>query len=97
MTSASAILMAAARHMRERAATYDRPAGERSIAATVAAFQAITGDGLVNTEERGWLFMVLLKAVRAQAGAYKADNYEDLAAYAALMGESASIERQRAE
>lgn len=81
------ILQAAAGHMRDRAATYDKPEGERSMGATVAAFRAVTGVGL--TETQGWLFMALLKAVRSQQGAYRADSFEDGAAYFALAGESA--------
>lgn len=91
--SAVNILEKAAGHLKDRADTYDRPDGERSIGATVLAFNAITGDGLINSEERGWLFMALLKMVRSQQGNYKADNYEDLAAYSALMGEAACDER----
>lgn len=90
---ASEIVEQALKHMRDRAATYDRPDGERSIGATVEAFNAITGDGLMNTEERGWLFMILLKAVRSQQGDYRADSYEDGAAYFALAGEAAFKER----
>lgn len=90
---ASEIVEQALKHMRDRAATYDRPDGERSIGATVEAFNAITGDGLMNTEERGWLFMLLLKAVRSQQGEYRADSYEDGAAYFALAGEAAFKER----
>jgi hypothetical protein len=82
-------------HMQDRAATYDKNGvgGERSIGAAVAAFEAITGDGHLNSAERGWLFMVLLKLVRAQQGRVKADNYEDAAAYCGLMGEAALAER----
>lgn len=82
------ILQAAAGHLKDRAATYDKPEGERSMGATVEAFNAVTGHNL--TETQGWLFMALLKAVRSQQGAYKADSYEDGAAYFALAGESAS-------
>ena len=85
------ILERAAQHMRDRASTYDKPEGERSMCATVRAFQAITGHQL--TEEQGWLFMALLKAVRSQQGAYRADSYEDGAAYFALAGEAACNER----
>ena len=77
--------------MRERAATYDRPEGERSMATTVEAFRAVTGQAL--TEEQGWLFMALLKAVRSQQGAFRADSYEDGAAYFALAGEAAHAAR----
>jgi len=86
-------LKAAAGHMEDRATTYDNPAGERSMAAAVAAFNAVTGDGEMNSEERGWIFMTLLKAVRTQQGGYREDNYEDGAAYFALSGEAASANR----
>lgn len=85
------ILERAAQHMRDRASTYDKPEGERSMGATVQAFQSVTGHQL--TEEQGWLFMALLKAVRSQQGAYRADSYEDGAAYFALAGEAACNER----
>ena len=87
------ILKAAAGHMEDRAATYDKPEGERSMAATVKAFRAVTGDGLMSSEERGWLFMELLKAVRSEQGGYRADNYEDGTAYCSLKGEAAYRER----
>lgn len=93
MTKANQIVQAALQHMEDRAVTYDNQGGERSIGKTVAAFNAVTGDGNMDTEERGWLFMLLLKAVRSQQGSFKLDNYEDLAAYAGLMGEAASVER----
>lgn len=85
------ILEAGLGHMKDRSATYDKLAGERSMGATVAAFHAITGH--VMTEEEGWLFMGLLKMVRSQQGGFRADNYEDLAAYAGLQGEAAHRER----
>lgn len=91
MTTANEILTTAAGHLQDRAATYDRPEGERSMGATVAALKAVTG--IAMTEEQGWLFMVLLKAVRTQQGRHRGDNYEDGAAYFALAGETAAIER----
>jgi hypothetical protein len=75
-------------HMKDRAATYDSEQGERSMGKTVAMFNALYG--LELTEEQGWAFMCLLKLVRTSQGDFRADNYEDLAAYAGLMGESAS-------
>ena len=86
--TASDFLLAAMNHLGDRASTYDNPTGERSMGRTVEAFNAITGHKL--TEEQGWLFMCLLKQVRSQQGKYKSDSYEDLTAYAALMGESAA-------
>lgn len=91
--SAIELLERAAGHLKDRAATYDKPEGERSIGAAVKAFNTVTGDGLMDSEERGWLFMAILKMVRSQQGNYRADNYEDLAAYSALMGEAACEER----
>ena len=86
--TASDFLGAALNHMEDRASTYDNPTGERSMGRTVEAFNAITGHKL--TEEQGYLFMCLLKQVRSQQGKYKSDNYADLTAYAALMGECAA-------
>ena len=86
--TASDFLGAALNHLGDRASTYDNPTGERSMGRTVEAFNAITGHKL--TEEHGWLFMCLLKQVRSQQGKYKSDNYEDLTAYASLMGECAA-------
>lgn len=91
LPTAPEILTAGIRHMEDRAATYDKPEGERSMATTVAAFNAITGHEL--TEEQGWLLMVLLKATRSQQGSYRADSYEDGAAYFALAGEAAAKDR----
>ena len=86
--TASDFLGAALNHLEDRASTYDNPTGERSMGRTVEAFNAITGHKL--TEEHGWLFMCLLKQVRSQQGKYKSDNFEDLTAYASLMGECAA-------
>lgn len=91
LPSATDIAQAAVNHMRDRAKTYDKPQGERSIAATVGAFRCVTG--IEMTEEQGWLFQVLLKAVRSQQGDYRSDNYEDGTAYFALTGEAAARER----
>jgi len=90
MTTAHEILQAAAGHMNDRAATYDKPAGERSMGAAVRAFEAVTGIHI--TETQGWLFMAVLKAVRSQQGAYRADSFEDGAAYFALAGEAAAAQ-----
>nr|WP_300312806.1 DUF6378 domain-containing protein [Halomonas sp.] len=92
VVTAQGILDRAGAHMRDRAATYDKPEGERSMGATVGAFREVTG--LELTEEQGWLFMSLLKAVRSQQGGYRADSYEDGAAYFALAGEAAGRIRQ---
>lgn len=84
---AAELLGRAARHMHDRAATYDKPEGERSMGRTVQAFNAITGHNL--SESEGWLIMALLKAVRGfTREAYHADSFEDMIAYAALMSEA---------
>ncbi len=95
LKTAPEILQAGISHIQDRAKTYDKPEGERSIGRTITAFNAITGLSL--TEEQGWLMMGLLKMVRSQQGDFKLDNYEDEASYAALRGECASIERVKFE
>lgn len=87
---ANEVLKQAASEMEDRAKTYDKPEGERSMAATVTAFQAITGVSM--TEQQGWQFMEVLKLVRSNQGGYRADSFIDGAAYAALAGEAASRE-----
>lgn len=78
----------------DRAAQRDMPQGERSMARTVAAFNALTGHDI--TERDGWLFMAALKASRATAGALRLDDYIDGAAYMALAGECAAAENASA-
>ena len=85
--NAPALLDAAAKHMRDRAATYDKPEGERSMGKTVEAFNTITGRDL--RESEGWLLMALLKMVRSETGGDPhRDSIEDLIAYSALFGEA---------
>ena len=86
-------LEAAKGHLGARATTYDRPTGERSMERTIKVFAALTDIQL--TEEQGWLFMEALKQVRSLQGKFKADNYEDLAGYAALRGEAAAKARSK--
>lgn len=83
---ASGVLRRAAQHIEDRAAARDQEGGERSMARCVAAFNAITGHQL--SERDGWLLMVVLKASRAcTTPTGIPDDYEDMAAYAALAGE----------
>ena len=74
----------------ERGKEYDKPEGERSMARTVAAFNAITGKDL--TEAEGWAFMALLKMVRQwqNPGRYHEDSAIDGVNYSALMAEALS-------
>ena len=83
-------LRCAGQEMKLRQSSYDAPEGERSMAATVEMFAALTGIEL--TETQGWKFMVLLKMVRAEYNGYRKDDYIDGAAYFALSGESAAKE-----
>jgi hypothetical protein len=92
--SAPEILRHTADHIAQRAASRDLPQGERSMSRAVAAFNALTGHKV--SERDGWLFMVALKASRATAGAHNADDYQDMAAYAALAGECADAEAEAA-
>lgn len=89
--SAPALLEAGVKHMRARARLRDAPDGERSMARTVAAFNALYDKDL--TEEEGWMLMVLLKQSRASQGDFNRDDYEDGAAYFGLAGEAAANER----
>lgn len=78
--------------MRDRAATYDKPGGERSMGRTVEAFNAITGrtGDFAISESEGWLLMQILKDVRdrQRVGDPHRDSLEDCIAYAALKAES---------
>ena len=91
LPTAQHFLEAAQGHLGARAVTYDKPTGERSMERTVKVFAALTDIQL--TEEQGWIFMEALKQVRSLQGKFKADNYEDLAGYAALRGETAARSR----
>lgn len=85
--SAQTYLIAAAKHMDDRAATYDKPEGERSITQVVAIFNLFHGTKL--TEAQGWHFMEIVKKVRFfTANGFHRDSVEDAIAYSALMGEA---------
>lgn len=85
--SAPDLLDAAAGHLRDRAATYDKPEGERSMAKTIAIFNLHHDTSL--TEAQGWHLLQILKDVRLfTRETYHADSAEDCIAYAALKAES---------
>ncbi|WP_075881483.1 DUF6378 domain-containing protein [Vreelandella massiliensis] len=88
---ANDIVQRAAMHMHNRASTYDKPGGERSMAKTVAMFNTLADADL--TEEDGWMFMAILKVVRSQQGDFRLDNYEDGCAYFALAAEAGAVAR----
>ena len=81
---ATEILTDAAETIGSRASERDVDS-ERSMKTAVAAFNAMYGTEL--TETQGWMFMVFLKAARAKGGNFKLDDYIDGAAYFALAGE----------
>jgi hypothetical protein len=89
MLSAAIFLEDAIKAIGDRASSRDT-AQERSMKATVDAFNALYGQNI--TEDQGWGFMILLKLVRGNQGRFRADDFVDAAAYAALLGESASRE-----
>ena len=83
-------LQAAIDVQKERGAQYDKPSGERSMAATVAAFNCITGHNL--KEQDGWMLQGLLKLVRQSQNpeSYHHDSALDFVAYASLYAEASS-------
>ena len=90
-TSAPEILDAAARHLRDRAATYDKPEGERSMGQTVEIFNTFHKTAL--TEAQGWHLLQILKDVRLfTRSGYHADSAEDCTSYSALKAEAKARE-----
>lgn len=86
-STAPDLLNQAAQLLTERGKQYDTSGQERSSAKIVAAFNTITGRDL--TPGEGWLFLMLLKAVRFYSNTEipHRDSLEDLIAYAALHAE----------
>lgn len=86
-STAPELLNRAAQLLVERGKQYDKSGEERSAAAIVAAFNIITKRDL--TPGEGWLFMVLLKAVRFYSNTETPhrDSLEDMIAFAALHAE----------
>jgi hypothetical protein len=83
----------AAAVMKQRAALRDKEGGERTAGQIAKVFNAITGHEI--TEADAWIFLITLKIVRSRNGKYNEDDYTDLSAYAALLGEHESESRQR--
>jgi hypothetical protein len=88
-------LRRAADLIEQRGKQRDSDTGERSMARTVAAFNAIYGTNL--TETQGWHFMELLKMARSSQGAYVADDFDDKVAYAAIAAECEAGARGRTD
>lgn len=90
-TSSIDLLEAARAIQAQRAKDYDQPGGERSMLATVQAFNTITrrsGDRAL-TESEGWLILQTLKDVRDRSTAKPhRDSLEDGIAYSSLKAEA---------
>jgi hypothetical protein len=85
---ASEFLEAGLKILTARAVLRDQPSGERSMAKTVAIFNAWTGNNI--SVQDGWRFMISLKQAREIQGFYNEDDYEDGTNYFALLGEEES-------
>ena len=87
-TSVEDYLINATEKVKDRGEEYDKGhSNERSMAATVTAFNAISGSMM--SEQEGWLFMQVLKSVRLHTNpsSYHEDSAIDKIAYAALEAE----------
>lgn len=87
-TTATSFLKQAVFLQEQRAAEYDQEGGERSAGKVAAAFNAITGHSL--TESDVWMLLVVLKQVRFYNNPSQKhrDSVEDLVSYSALFAES---------
>ena len=85
------LLMEAANCIGDRAVERDIDQ-ERSMKSCINSFNAMFGKDL--TEEQGWHLMTLLKISRSKGGNFRLDDYIDGAAYQALAGEAAAMERK---
>lgn len=85
--TAEDFLRDAADTLAQRAKQYDKPQGERSMRAAMAAFNMLTGYNL--SESHGWCLLGLVKQARQLGGdKYHADSALDAVAYFALMAEA---------
>lgn len=88
VTPAHTFLEEGRKVLEARAALRESPGGERSMATTVAIFNAWTGLNLSVSD--GWRFMIALKQAREIQGRYHEDDYMDGVNYFALLGEEES-------
>ena len=88
---ADEILQAALDALKQRAAIRDQNS-ERSMELAVNIYNSTTRKQL--TESEGWRFMCCLKLARSLQGGFSADDYIDLAGYAALLGECEANENE---
>lgn len=96
---AATFLRRATEAIEARGVVRDQPTGERSMARTVAMFNALMSNDTPDTmtkganelsELDGWRFMICLKLARSVGGQFNPDDYIDMAGYAALAGECAA-------
>ena len=87
MDTATELLEEAADIVRQRGTERDLPDGERAMACTAQAFNALTDRNL--TEKEGWIFMLCLKLSRAKGGSFKKDDFMDTIGYTSLLAECA--------
>jgi hypothetical protein len=80
------ILYQAIETLTERGVGYDTNQGERTLTTLVPVFNQVTRNNLSLSD--AYTFMVLLKLIRSRQGTDKLDNWLDMAAYAALGGET---------
>ena len=89
-TRAHEVLLHAADAIEARAEARGMAAGtERSMAHTVAMFNAYRAGEAPISELDGWMFMAFLKIARSAAGTFHEDDFIDGAAYLALAAECA--------
>ena len=88
MIESSVFLCLAQEILKERAKEYESPKGEKSMEQITHLFNTLFNKDLTPTQ--GYVFMVLLKLVRATKRGFKEDTYIDAINYIALAGEEAS-------
>jgi hypothetical protein len=89
--TAPELLAQAATILQQRGDERDKSDGERTMAQITRVFNALLNRDL--SEEEGWIFMIILKLVRAQAGKVQPDDFLDTIGYAALLAECAVKEK----
>ena len=82
---ADEILDVASIGLAQRAKLRDQPNGERSAARAADILSAWLGKEV--TEAEVWMTLMAVKLSRSVQGKFHADDYVDLAGYAALLGE----------
>lgn len=93
---ATSLMAAGIVKINQRAITHDKGDGERSMAATVEAFNALTGCDL--NESEGWVFLMVSKmAIGCQGGPFNPKTYSDLASFAGLTGECEAKRQRRVD